>query len=224
MLAEKNVPHTRLISGISLLIIAALIGYYIYLLHTGEAQKLLKSIQSLGFVGILIGLVVQLAANILPVPGEFISIVLMEIYGPIWGGVLSWIGGLGGAVGALYLTKWVAKPFFGKLAQPFLKKVEEFINKHEIFGLLLIRFVPFVPYHFVNYAVGFLNVKIWTFVWTTGLGILPYTIAMSGIYAGVRRGSLMWGVIGLAVFLVLSGISWMIQRRFGNKHKIKSVE
>ncbi|MCY9697194.1 TVP38/TMEM64 family protein [Paenibacillus alginolyticus] len=220
MLAHKSIPNTRLISGISLLIIAAIIGYYIYLLHTGEAQKLLKSIQNLGFIGILIGVIVQSAANILPVPGEFISIILMEIYGPIWGGIFSWIGGLAGAVGALYLTKWVAKPIFGKMAQPFIKKVEEFINKYEIFGLLLIRFVPLVPYHFVNYAAGFLNVKLWNFIWTTGLGILPYTLAMSGIYAGVRRGSLMWGAIGLVVFILLFGISWMIQRKIGNKSKI----
>lgn len=99
----------------------------------------------------------QSIVNILPVPGEFISIALMEIYGPIWGGVYSWIGGVLGAVGALYVTKWIAKPFFSKLAQPFLQRVEEFTKRHETFGLLLIRFVPLVPYHFVNYAFGFEN-------------------------------------------------------------------
>jgi uncharacterized membrane protein YdjX (TVP38/TMEM64 family) len=48
----------------------------------------------------------QTAANILPVPGEFISIILMEIYGPIWGGVYSWIGGLAGAVAAIQREKF----------------------------------------------------------------------------------------------------------------------
>ncbi|NQX69106.1 VTT domain-containing protein [Paenibacillus alba] len=211
----------KLISIISLVIIIGVIGYYLYLLHSGEAQTLINEIRNYGVIGILIGIIVQSLVNILPVPGEFISIILMEIYGPIWGGIYSWIGGVAGAVGALYLTRWVAKPFFSKMAQPFLQKVDEFIKKDATLGLLLIRFVPFLPYHFVNYALGFLKVNIWGFIWTTGLGILPFTIAMSGIYAGVRKGSLVWGAIGLVLFMLLLGLSWLLKRRKGMKMEVE---
>ncbi|MGQ7887539.1 TVP38/TMEM64 family protein [Paenibacillus sp. WC2504] len=210
---KQTGPNTKLISGISILIIAGLIGYYLYLVHTGEAEKLINHIRDYGQIGIVIGILVQTIVNIIPVPGEFISIALMEIYGPIWGGIYSWVGGVLGAVCALYLTKWIAKPFFGKLAQPFLHRVEEFTKKHATFGLLLIRFLPLVPYHFVNYTMGFLKINIWTFIWTTGFGILPYTIAMSGIYAGVRNGTFLWGAIGIIVFIVLLGISWLLKGR-----------
>lgn len=210
---QNKLPNLRLISIISLLVIAIVIGFYIYLLHTGEAQKLLKSIRNLGPIGMLLGIMIQTIANIFPVPGEFISIFLMEIYGPVWGGISSWIGGVAGAIGALYLTKWIARPFFGNLAQPVLQKVDEFIKERETIGLLLFRFVPFVPYHFVNYAAGLLDVKIWGFVWTTGVGILPYTIAMSGIYAGLRHGSYIWGLIGVAIFVILMGIDWLVKKR-----------
>jgi len=196
-----------------MIIIVFLVVYYIYLLRTGQAQQLLKSIQNLGISGIVIGIIVQSIANILPVPGEFISIALMEIYGAFWGGVYTWIGGVLGALGALFLTKWIARPFFGKMAQPFLDKMDEFMQRNEIFGLLMLRFVPFVPYHFVNYAAGLMEVKLWNFTWTTGLGILPFTIALSSIYAGVRNGSLVWGILGVAIFLVLLGISWLVRRK-----------
>ncbi|OCT14365.1 hypothetical protein A8709_26470 [Paenibacillus pectinilyticus] len=210
---KQTQTNTKLLSSISILVIVGIISYYLYLVQTGEAERLINRIRDFGKIGIIIGILVQSIVNIIPVPGEFISIALMELYGPIWGGVYSWIGGIMGAVGALYLTKWIAKPFFGKLAQPFLQKVEEFTKKHETFGLLVIRFVPLVPYHFVNYTMGFLKINIWSFIWTTGLGILPYTIAMSGIYAGVRNGSLLWGAIGIFVFIVLLGLSWMIKAR-----------
>lgn len=210
---QTNTSSERLISIVSMLIIACIIGYYIYLLHTGKAQNLLRSIRDLGFIGCLIGLAVQSLANILPVPGEFFSIVLMEIYGPIWGGVISWIGGLAGAIGSLYLTKWIAKPFFGEMAQPFLIKMETFIKKREKLGLLFIRFIPLVPYHLVNYAAGLLNVNIWSFIWTTGVGILPYTIAMSGIYAGFRHGSWEWGIIGVVIFTLLLGINLFAKKK-----------
>ncbi|TXK76974.1 TVP38/TMEM64 family protein [Paenibacillus sp. N3.4] len=212
--------RNRPMKGMVILLAAALIiGYYIYLLHTGQAQELLKSIQNLGFLGIIVGILVQTFANIVPVPGEFISVILMEIYGPIWGGIYTWIGGLAGAIGALYLTKWFAKPFFGKLAQPFLVKVESFIQKHQTIGLLFIRLVPLVPYHFVNYAIGFLNVSIWRFIWTTGIGILPFTIAMSGIYAGVRQGSLIWGVVGGGLFVLLLILGLILRKR----HALRTI-
>lgn len=213
LIIPKSFSGTRLISIISIAIIAALISYYIYLVHTGEAQRLIETIVNIGPFGIIIGIIVQSFANIIPVPGEFISVILMEVYGPVMGGIYAWIGGVAGAVGALYLTKWIAKPLFGNMAQPFLQKVEAYTRKHETLGLLMIRFVPFVPYHFVNYAAGLINVKIWNFIWTTALGILPYSIAMSGIYAGARHGSLLWGVVGIAVFIALLALSWLLKRR-----------
>ncbi|WP_028551624.1 TVP38/TMEM64 family protein [Paenibacillus sp. UNC451MF] len=205
--------QTRLISVISLVLIIIVIALYIYLLRIGEAQRLLGAVRHMGFIGIVFGILIQTIVNILPVPGEFTSIVLMEIYGPIWGGVYSWIGGLMGAIGAMFLTKWITKPFFGQLTRPFLDKVRQLVHRRESYGLLLLRFVPLVPYHFVNYTAGLLNVKTWVFIWTTAVGILPYTIAMSGIYAGVSQGSLKWGLIGAGVFVLLFGISLIVKKR-----------
>lgn len=205
--------YKRHLSIAGLILIIAIIAYYIYLLRIGEAQRLMSSIRNFGYAGIFIGIAFQALVNILPVPGEFTSIALMEIYGPIFGGLYSFLGGIIGAVGGMFLARWVARPFFGEMVKPYIAKVEEWLKKRETMGLLLIRFVPLVPYHFVNYAAGLLNVKFIGFIWTTALGILPYTIAMSGIYAGIRNGSRMWGMIGLGIFIVLAGISWITRRR-----------
>ncbi|WP_079910989.1 TVP38/TMEM64 family protein [Paenibacillus sp. 32352] len=210
---QQPSTRTRLISVISIVLILAVIAFYLYLLHIGAAQRMLRSIRQMGVPGILIGVVIQTIVNILPVPGEFTSIVLMEIYGPVWGGVYSWVGGLLGAIGAMYLAKWITRPFFGQLARPFLDKVKELLHKQETFGLLLLRFVPLVPYHLVNYTAGLLQVKLWVFIWTTAVGILPYTIAVSSLYAGVRQGSLKWGIIGGVVFVALYAIGLYVKKR-----------
>jgi uncharacterized membrane protein YdjX (TVP38/TMEM64 family) len=202
--------NMRLIKLLSLFIIACFTGYYIYLVHTGEAQILLNQIRNLGVLGSFIGIAMQTLANILPVPGEFISIALMEIYGPVLGGLLAWIGGVAGAVGALCLTKWIAKSFFSSMAKPYLDKMEQFMNKRGNMGLLLIRFVPLVPYHLVNYAAGVLNVRFWSFVWTTAIGIAPFHIAMSCIFAGVRNGSWIWGTAGIGVAALLVCVGWYL--------------
>jgi uncharacterized membrane protein YdjX (TVP38/TMEM64 family) len=210
---RKKWPNLQAMKMISLFIIAILTGIYIYLLRNEEARSWIMSIQHLGFAGGIIGIVIQSIVNILPIPGEFISLILMEIYGPFWGGVYSWIGGILGAVGALYLTRWIAKPYVEKKSKKYLVKVDDYVNRHGTLGLLLVRFVPFVPYHFVNYAAGLLNVKLLSFTVTTALGILPFTAAMSGIYAGLREGSAGWGWAGAGMFAVLAGIGLLMRQK-----------
>ncbi|KIL40073.1 hypothetical protein SD70_16275 [Gordoniibacillus kamchatkensis] len=209
---RKRIAYPQYISLLGLVLILCIVAGYMYLLHIGAAQQLLMSIRNLGLFGIVAGILIQAIVNVLPVPGEFTSIALMEIYGPLWGGVYSWIGGVTGAVGGLYTTKWIAKPVFGKMAEPYLHRMDEFIANREAAGLLAIRFVPFVPYHLVNYAAGLLSVNLWAFVWTTGLGILPYTVAMSGIFAGLREGSSIWGAAGGTIFALIAGGGWLAKK------------
>lgn len=203
MITDRSTGIKRLIGISGLMFMAIMIGLYLYFLHTGQAQQAIRHIRYMGFTGAIIGIAVQAIVNIVPVPGEFISILLMELYGPVWGGVCSWLGGLLGALGAFLMTRWVIRPIAENWTKPILRKVDAFIEKRGAVGLLIIRFIPFVPYHPVNYAAGLLRVKVWTFVWTTGLGILPYTIAVSGVYAGVRNGSWIWGVFGVVLFGLL---------------------
>ncbi len=203
----------RTISILALLGIAGIIIYCIYLLRTGDAQRMMGFIHHLGAAGIIAALLFQTLLNMLPIPGEFTAVIIMEIYGPIMGGVYLWISGLLGAIAGYYLTWWIAKPILNNRLEPYLNKMEGWLQQHEIKGLLLVRFVPLIPYHFVNYAAGMLKAKLRSFVWTTGLGILPHTIAMSILYVGFRKGSMIWGLMGCAIFLLLAGLAWLVRRR-----------
>ncbi|GAA3312769.1 hypothetical protein GCM10020331_001290 [Ectobacillus funiculus] len=69
-------------------------GFYLYCLHTGTAKVWLESIHHLGLLGIVIGIIIQTFVNVIPVPGEFVSLFMIEIYGPVAGGIYSWIGGI----------------------------------------------------------------------------------------------------------------------------------
>ncbi|MFC5650623.1 TVP38/TMEM64 family protein [Paenibacillus solisilvae] len=205
---------SRLVSIISLALIATAISYYIYLLKVGVVQHAFHAIQELGFWGVLIGIFAQMIVNIIPVPGEFTTLMLMEIYGPILGGIYSWIGGVLGAIGAYFLAKWLSKPFAGTMKDfAFTNKLERYMSEKKALGLLTVRFVPFLPYHMINYAAGVLKVDIKSFIWTTMIGLLPYHIVVSGMYAGVRHGSLVAGVIGAVVFIFLILFGRTLKRR-----------
>jgi len=204
----------RLISIGSLVIFLLFIGLYLYLLHTGTAKVWLESIRHLGIFGIVVGILIQTIVNIIPAPGEFVSLFLIEIYGPVAGGFYSWIGGIMGALLAYQLSNWIARPMIEPLAKPYLEKIQRWLQKQGDIGLLIIRFVPFVPYHFLNYAAGLLRVNIRAFIWTTALGILPYTISVSTLFAGVRHGKLIPFLIGGGLFILFSVLSFALRKKW----------
>lgn len=203
------------ISILGFSIIAGGVIYCVHFLQTPAAQPTLDSIRHLGMVGVFTAILFQSLLNMLPLPGEFTAIIMMEIYGPILGGVYLWSAGILGAVAGYYLIRWIAHSFLGKRVEPYLRKMDAWLRlrHNENTGMLLVRFVPLIPYHFVNYAAGMLNIRMRIFVLTTGLGILPHTAAMSVLYAGFSKGSLMWGVAGCIMFLILAGFAWYFKKR-----------
>ena len=210
----KNKKSTaRVVSFGSLIFFVLLTGIYLYFVHTGAAKGWLESIRHLGAFGIVLGIIIQTVVNVIPAPGEFISLFLIELYGPVAGGFYSFLGGILGAILAYHLAKWMARPILEPLAKPYLEKTDRWLKKQGDFGLLFIRFIPLVPYHFINYAAGILRVNRRTFIWTTALGILPYTISISTLFAGVRYGKFLPFIIGGGIFLLSSVLSFVLRKK-----------
>ncbi|MDQ6597681.1 TVP38/TMEM64 family protein [Bacillus salipaludis] len=206
-------PTARTLSIGSLMIFLLLTGIYLYFVHTGAAKGWLESIRQLGVFGIVFGIMIQSVVNVIPAPGEFVSLFLIEIYGPVAGGFYSFIGGVIGAVLAYHLSDWIARPIIEPMAKPYLEKIDRWLKKQGDIGLLIIRFVPLVPYHFINYAAGILRVNKMAFIWTTALGILPYTITISSIFAGFRYGKFLPFIIGGGLFILSSILSIVFRRK-----------
>ncbi|MBU8918420.1 VTT domain-containing protein [Bacillus sp. FJAT-29953] len=215
MMSASKIKQTRArsLSIGSLMIFLLLTGLYLYFLHTGAAKVWLESIRHLGVFGVILGILIQTVVNVIPAPGEFVSLFLIEIYGPFAGGFYSWIGGIAGAVLAYYLSDWIARPIIEPMAKPYLEKIDRWLRKRGDIGLLLIRFVPLVPYHFINYAAGILGVSKKGFLWTTALGILPYTISVSCLFAGVRYGKFLPFIVGGGLFILSTILSIVLRRK-----------
>ncbi|MBI0577359.1 TVP38/TMEM64 family protein [Neobacillus cucumis] len=206
-------PTARTLSIGSLMIFLLLTGIYLYFVHTGAAKGWLESIRQLGVFGIVLGIMIQSVVNVIPAPGEFVSLFLIEIYGPVAGGFYSFIGGIIGAFLAYRLSDWIARPIIEPMAKPYLEKIDRWLKKRGDIGLLIIRFVPLVPYHFINYAAGILRVNKIAFIWTTALGILPYSITISSIFAGFRYGKFLPFIIGGGLFILSSILSIVLRRK-----------
>lgn len=73
-----------------------------------------------------------------------------------------------------------------KTAEPLLQKIEKDFSEHQANYLLFLRFAPLIPFWIVNIASAFLNVKLWTFVWTTFIGVIPGAIVLTLAGAGLQ--------------------------------------
>jgi uncharacterized membrane protein YdjX (TVP38/TMEM64 family) len=113
------------------------------------------------------------------------------------GGLLfgGWIGGAAAIVGATAgatLLFLAARSSFGAfLTQRAGSKIERLrqgFQKDAVSYLLFLRLVSVFPFWLVNLALAVTGVKLWTFVWTTFVGIMPATLAFA--LAGAGLGSI----------------------------------
>ena len=113
------------------------------------------------------------------------------------GGLLfgGWVGGAAAVIGATsgaMLLFLAARTSLGAVlterAGPKIERLRAGFQKDAVSYLLFLRLVSVFPFWLVNLALAVTGVKLWTFVWTTLIGIMPATFAFA--LAGAGLGSI----------------------------------
>ncbi|MGE0724063.1 MAG: TVP38/TMEM64 family protein [Alphaproteobacteria bacterium] len=146
--------------------------------------------------------------SFLPLPAEVIAIANGMLFGPLVGTAVTWTGAMLGAALSFALARHVGRPAVHLVvAERHWQRLEGW--EPRIATLIALRLIPVISFNLINYGAGLAKVGWWPFLWTTGLGILPITIA------SVLAGDMMlhmrwWHLAGLAVAVVLC---WWIALR-----------
>lgn len=127
-----------------------------------------------GGVGVALSLALMVLASLTAFPTEAVALANGAIYGPVAGTALTWGGAMLGAHLAHALALRLAPPL-----PPRWAALQQAVS--EPGTLLTIRLIPLFPFFLVNYACGLAQVGRWRFFWTTGLGILPLSVLLSGL-------------------------------------------
>jgi len=190
-----------------MLLLAAVVWFYFHYRHSLSIHHAIVMIQGAGVNGVVVAILLMAVFCVLPVPSEFLIVANMMVYGVGWGLFYSWVGAVIGAVWAMYLTRWVGQPFVKRLlSEERQSQVNSWVGERGTMGLLALRFVPLVPYHALNYVAGLLDIRLWPFVWTTAVGIIPFDLVMGAAFIGVSNGMapwLLWGIIPLVLLLAV---------------------
>lgn len=78
-----------------------------------------------------------------------------------------------------------AKPHHKPLA--LLEKLRTGFEKNETSYMLFLRLSHIIPFWLINLAASYFRVRIWTFLWTTCIGTLPWVLIIAEGGRGLRE-------------------------------------
>jgi uncharacterized membrane protein YdjX (TVP38/TMEM64 family) len=164
------------------LAIAAL-GWWLWPLMPGApaaVRDVEALIRSWGAWGVLGSIGLMVAHSFLPFPSEIIALANGMLYGPLWGTVVTWVGAMLGAVAAFGAVRALGQPVLRRLLPPARHAgLVRWSREHGGLTLLVARLIPVIAFNLINYAAALTEITWWTFLWATGLGILPLTIVLA---------------------------------------------
>ncbi len=205
------------LAAVALLVLVGL-GFLLAFTEMGSSldpRVLARQIRDLDEWGhaAVIGLMV--VHSFVPFPAEILALCAGAVYGTLWGTVLIWIGAMIGASLSFALARWRGRPFVNAVLGPKSRaRFDGWTMEQGAVSLLVARFIPVIAFNLINYCAGLTKVRWGTFLWTTGIGILPLTVLM--VWMGDRMMELTWpwllglSVAGIAV--VCCGHRWVKMR------------
>ncbi len=134
------------------------------------------------FASVIVFILVYIVAIGFSVPGAtLLTLFSGFIFGTILGAAYVNIGATAGAVLAFLFVRYLAG---GWVQAKYGDKLTRFNAEFEKNGanyLLTMRFIPAFPFVLINILAGLTSIRLWTFVWTTAVGILPGSLVFTNI-------------------------------------------
>jgi uncharacterized membrane protein YdjX (TVP38/TMEM64 family) len=192
----------------------------------GDGAAVRDEIRAYGLLAPFVSVGVGLLHAVVPFPMEILALANGLAFGFLGGLFLTWLGCVLSALVIYGAGRLWGKPLFERIvAEKHRRKLDGLLEREGAFPLLALRLVPLVPFNAICLAAGTVRAPLWTYMWTTAVGILPLGILLT--FAGSRFGEAE-RVFGAAfwimsfVFLALVAFAWVSFRR--RTAKVRRVE
>ena len=183
-------------------------------------NNLVNLIRHFGDLGVFLAMFLE--SSIVPIPSEVIVAGAAAIGIPIMSILI--FGSLGSTLGAIvgyFIGRHAALPVivkFGKyvfIKPHHIQKAEAFARKYGVWGVLIGRVVPVVPFKVFSIASGITNIPLLPFIACTLIGVIPrmYILAVLGFAIRKYQGPILLVIIGLGLIAYLVYKLIKIQRR-----------
>jgi len=214
--ASKRIGLLRIAAVLVLVLIiaAGLLAWWSNIVDLAPTSKGIEAeIRSWGHWAVAASIGLMIAHSLVPFPAELVTFANGMLFGPVWGTAITWTGAMLGAALAFALARWFGRPFvYALMGERHRDAVDRWARRQGVGVLLLSRLMPLISFNLINYAAGLTPISWWTFLWTTGLGILPITTLL------VVTGDQVWNGSGnawiyLVAVAVVGALLWLLIAR-----------
>jgi len=214
--ASKRIGLRRTAAALAFLLIVALgvLAWWSNIVDVAPTAKGIEAeIRSWGHWAVAASIGLMVAHSLVPFPAEFVTFANGMLFGPVWGVAITWTGAMLGAALAFALARWFGRPFVDAVMnERHRDAVDRWARRQGTGVLLLSRLMPLISFNAINYAAGLTPISWWTFLWTTGIGILPITTLL------VVTGDQVWNGSGdawiyLVAVAVVGALLWLLIAR-----------
>jgi uncharacterized membrane protein YdjX (TVP38/TMEM64 family)/rhodanese-related sulfurtransferase len=222
----KPVLLSRLVLGFAIAVAATWLA-----LNRGRLDpELIESmIRSLGLWGPFGHVLLFTLGTILFVPGALFGLAGGLLFGPILGTILNLAGATLGATAAFLIARYVAGDWIRQRAGGRLARLVSGVEAEGWRFVALTRLVPLVPFNLLNYALGLTGIRLFPYVLTSFVCMVPGTLAYTWLgHAGGSAlagndAAIRYGMIGFAVLAAVAFLPGLV-RRLRGEEKLRWIE
>jgi uncharacterized membrane protein YdjX (TVP38/TMEM64 family) len=173
-------------------------------------------------------LVLYVLITSLSIPGAIVLTVLAgSIFGVALGTLIVATASTFGATMAFLMARFLFKEAVIRKYYKFHQKIDRRIKDEGAIYLFGLRLIPASPFVVINLVMGLTNMRLWTYIWITFIGMLPGTFIY--VYAGRKFAELKslsqiisWPIFISLLMLGLLPYLWQMARKSGFTKKLTS--
>ena len=222
----------KLVSPKRLLLFGIIVGLVIlawYLRYHGyfTVEYLLELIEGYPVIAPVIFVAFHVLALLFMIPSLPLNLAAGILWGPLWGGIITTIGGGIGAISAFAIARsTIGQPLANKFDN---RKIAWLQSQLEIKGWRIVAFTrinPIFPSSPLNYIFGITSIRFSTYVWSSIVFLFFPALAISTI--GYEIGDFVisgkFADIFRTVFIVSAIVTILIILRFAVKLLVPDIE
>ena len=180
---------------------------------------------SAGVMAPLLFMGIYAISTVLFLPGAVLTIAGGVLFGPIWGTFYSLTGATIGAAMAFLIARYLASDLVSRKIGGRLKQLVDGVEAEGWRFVAFVRLVPLFPFNLLNYTLGLTRIRLFHYVVTSYICMLPGAIAYTYLgYAGRNavtggEGTIRNILLALGFIAVVAFLPGFIKRLSGRKKK-----
>lgn len=199
-------------------LLAAAVVLYWKLFSGVTAEEMERWIRQCGAWAPLVFILCFAVLPALMFPGLVLAMAGGLLFGLSWGTVYSLIGSFFNMALMFWIARYLGRDAVSRYVRNHLSpewqaRLSQADGKQAYLLLLVLRFLPTVPYILLNYVYGLTEMRFWPYMLISMIGIVPGTVVYinMGDKAGNWRSPAFWAALGLLGLLAV--VTELINRR-----------